>query len=39
MWVFMGFLLVTAVYVVSLGRVGDILRPGRMYNRASHLHR
>src|SRR6201987_204125 len=32
LWVFMGFLLVTAVLVVSLGRVGDIYGRARMYN-------
>jgi MFS family permease len=32
LWVFMGFLLVTAVLVVSLGRVGDIYGRVRMYN-------
>jgi MFS family permease len=32
LWVFMGFILVTAVLVVSLGRVGDIYGRVRMYN-------
>ena len=32
LWVFMGFLLVTAVLVVSLGRVGDIFGRARMFN-------
>jgi MFS family permease len=32
LWVFMGFLLVTAVLVVSLGKVGDIYGRVRMYN-------
>jgi MFS family permease len=32
LWVFMGFLLVTAVLVVSLGRVGDIYGRVRMFN-------
>src|SRR3984957_87974 len=32
LWILMGFLLVTAVLVVSLGRVGDIYGRGRMYN-------
>jgi MFS family permease len=32
LWVFMGFLLVTAVLVVSLGRVGDIYGRVKMYN-------
>src|SRR3984957_1201236 len=32
LWVFLGFLLVTAVLVVSLGRVGDIYGRGKMYN-------
>jgi MFS family permease len=32
LWVFMGFLLVTAVLVVSLGRVGDMFGRVRMYN-------
>ncbi|HUD77810.1 MAG TPA: MFS transporter [Streptosporangiaceae bacterium] len=32
LWVFMGFMLVTAVLVVSLGRVGDIYGRVRMYN-------
>ena len=32
LWVFMGFMLVTAVLVVSLGRVGDIFGRVRMYN-------
>ncbi|HTT50847.1 MAG TPA: MFS transporter [Streptosporangiaceae bacterium] len=32
LWVFMGFLLVTAVLVVSLGRVGDIYGRVRIYN-------
>ena len=32
LWIFMGFLLVTAVLVVSLGRVGDIYGRVRMYN-------
>ena len=32
LWVFMGFLLVTAVLVVSLGRIGDIYGRVRMYN-------
>src|ERR1700727_4024334 len=31
LWVFMGFLLVTAVLVVSLGRVGDIYGRVKMY--------
>jgi MFS family permease len=32
LWVFMGFILVTAVLVVSLGRVGDIYGRVRIYN-------
>jgi MFS family permease len=32
LWVFMGFILVTAVLVVSLGRVGDIYGRARMFN-------
>src|SRR6202050_4744099 len=32
LWIFMGFILVTAVLVVSLGRVGDIYGRVRMYN-------
>src|SRR5579864_9319462 len=32
LWIFMGFLLVTAVLVVSLGRVGDIFGRARMFN-------
>jgi len=32
LWVFMGFVLVTAVLVVSLGRVGDIYGRVKMYN-------
>jgi len=32
LWVFMGFMLVTAVLVVSLGRVGDIYGRVKMYN-------
>ncbi|HET9061240.1 MAG TPA: MFS transporter, partial [Acidimicrobiales bacterium] len=32
LWVFMGFTLVTAVLVVSLGRVGDMYGRVRMYN-------
>src|SRR6204780_913905 len=32
LWVFMGFTLVTAVLVVSLGRVGDIYGRAKMYN-------
>ena len=32
LWMLMGFLLVTAVLVVSLGRVGDIYGRVRMYN-------
>src|SRR6202050_4282348 len=32
LWTFLGFLLVTAVLVVSLGRVGDIYGRGKMYN-------
>jgi MFS family permease len=32
LWVFMGFLLVTAVLVVSFGRVGDIYGRVRMFN-------
>ena len=32
LWVFMGFMLVTAVLVVSLGRVGDMYGRVRMYN-------
>jgi MFS family permease len=32
LWVLMGFLLVTAVLVVSLGRVGDMYGRVRMYN-------
>src|SRR5579862_3063173 len=32
LWVFMGFLLVTAVLVVSLGRVGDMFGRVRMFN-------
>src|ERR1700678_1070281 len=32
LWVFMGFLLVTSVLVVSLGRVGDMYGRVKMYN-------
>jgi MFS family permease len=32
LWMFMGFLLVTAVLVVSLGRIGDIYGRARMFN-------
>jgi len=32
LWVFMGFLVVTAVLVVSLGRVGDMYGRVKMYN-------
>src|SRR5260370_2742469 len=32
LWIFMGFLLVTGVLVVSIGRVGDIYGRVRMYN-------
>src|SRR6201987_2207865 len=32
LWVFLGFLLVTAVLVVSFGRVGDMYGRVRMYN-------
>src|SRR6195952_3961436 len=32
LWVLMGFMLVTAVLVVSLGRVGDIYGRVKMYN-------
>jgi MFS family permease len=32
LWVFMGFMLVTAVLVVSFGRIGDIYGRVRMYN-------
>jgi MFS family permease len=32
LWVFLGFLLVTSVLVVSLGRVGDIYGRVKMYN-------
>ena len=32
LWVFMGFMLVTAVLVVSLGRVGDMYGRVKMYN-------
>ena len=32
LWIFMGFILVTAVLVVSLGRVGDIYGRVKMYN-------
>src|SRR6204780_2824404 len=32
LWIFMGFILVTAVLVVSLGRVGDIYGRVRIYN-------
>ena len=32
LWVFMGFIMVTAVLVVSLGRVGDIYGRVKMYN-------
>jgi MFS family permease len=32
LWVLMGFLLVTAVLVVSLGRVGDLYGRARMFN-------
>jgi MFS family permease len=32
LWVFMGFVLVTAVLVVSLGRVGDMYGRVKMYN-------
>jgi MFS family permease len=32
LWMLMGFLIVTAVLVVSLGRVGDIFGRVRMYN-------
>ncbi len=36
LWVFMGFVLVTAVLVVSLGRVGDIYGRVKMYNLGFH---
>jgi MFS family permease len=32
LWVFLGFILVTAVLVVSLGRIGDIYGRVKMYN-------
>ncbi len=32
LWIFMGFMLVTAVLVVSLGRVGDMYGRVKMYN-------
>src|ERR1700751_2867209 len=32
LWMFMGFMVVTAVLVVSFGRLGDMLGRGRMYN-------
>jgi len=32
LWIFLGFMLVTSVLVVSLGRVGDIYGRVRMYN-------
>ena len=32
LWIFMGYLLVTAVLVVSFGRLGDIYGRVRMYN-------
>src|SRR6202034_4272869 len=32
LWMFMGFLLVSAVLVVSFGRLGDMFGRGRMYN-------
>src|ERR1700753_2874464 len=32
LWVFLGFMLVTAVLVVSFGRIGDIYGRVRMYN-------
>jgi MFS family permease len=32
LWIFMGFILVTAVLVVSLGRIGDIYGRVKMYN-------
>jgi MFS family permease len=32
LWIFLGFMLVTAVLVVSLGRVGDIYGRVKMYN-------
>src|SRR6201986_636047 len=32
LWVFMGFIMVTAVLVVSLGRIGDIYGRVKMYN-------
>ncbi|MGH8891037.1 MAG: MFS transporter, partial [Acidothermaceae bacterium] len=32
LWILMGFLLVTAVLVVSLGRLGDIFGRVRIYN-------
>ncbi|MST34978.1 MFS transporter, partial [Acidimicrobiaceae bacterium USS-CC1] len=32
LWLLMGFLLVTSVLVVSLGRVGDMFGRVRMYN-------
>src|ERR1700745_1911317 len=32
LWIFLGFILVTAVLVVSLGRAGDIYARGRVYD-------
>jgi MFS family permease len=32
LWIFMGYLVVMAVMVVSLGRLGDIYGRARMYN-------
>src|ERR1700689_1191666 len=33
LWMFMGFMVVSAVLVVSLGRLGDMFVGVRMYNR------
>ena len=39
LWIFMGYLLVTAVLVVAFGRLGDIYGRVRMYNaRLPDLH-
>jgi hypothetical protein len=35
LWMILGFLVVTSVLVVSLGRLGDIYGRVRIYNRAS----
>jgi MFS family permease len=39
LWMIMGFLVVTAVLVVSFGRLGDMYGRARMYNLASRSSR